>query len=925
MNKFFLVLLLSLQIQVLIGQNKSKTGFHFSNDTTNLVSAIELIERQSNFQFMYISSWLTDDTFLIKNDYDSIQPLLEDLVYNTSLNYFIQEEQIYLIKNFNIQEKLDPSLFGSAPRVLQNSSNTNEVAYVFARDITVQNSSDLEGTTEIQIIGNRKDANWNEMSYLTGQVKDAKNGEALPGVTVHIKNPFIGSTTDANGYYEIAIPTGQNRLFFNFIGMVPLELEVMIYSNGKLNIELSEEAFELEEIVIESNKHRNIESAQTGMISLQSKTIEYLPMAMGEPDLIKVALTLPGVQTVGEGSGGFNVRGGKADQNLVLIEGAPIYNTSHFFGFFSVINPASTNGMDLYKSGIPAQYGGRLASVMDIKIKDASMEKFSIDGGISPVTGKLNMEIPLIKNKMSALVSGRSTYSNWVLSQVDDKTFRNSAASFNDLMTKISFQLNERNTFSATGYHSHDDFQLSSDSLISMNNLAGSLIWKTNLSDTWDGRIQGSFSQYSYDMKYDRIPEDAFLFAFSVKEIQGSVALGFFPNKSHTFDMGLDIKRYELDPGKIQPKGIVSLQELMDVNNERGVESAIYLSDSWEITEKISTNLGVRYSGFMSIGPGEVNHFSEGIPKSTNTITDTNTYRTGEKIAQYHGPEWRLTFRYAVSRQSSVKASYDRSRQYIHQLSNTASVAPTDTWKLSGKHVKPQFGDQYAIGYYHNLQNGNIELSVEGFYKRMNNVLDYKTGASLLLNENIETSILQGNGKSYGLEFFLNKKSGKLNGWVSYTYSRSLLQYNSDFDIERVNDGRWFPTNFDKPHNLNISAYYKLSRRISLSTNIVYNTGRPVTYPLAQYNLAGSERIYYSNRNEFRIRDYFRTDLGLKLEGNHKIHKPIHSSLSFSVYNVLARNNPYSVFFTTEGGQIKGYELAVFAKAIPTITYNFEF
>lgn len=922
-NKFVFIVFLGFHIQICSGQ-EINPSFRFSTDTTSIESAIEIIENQSEYHFMYLSSWIDGKYTILDRDYPTIESFLDHLIINTQINYFIKENVIYLTENFHIETELTPGLFGDEEYGNIDISN-DDGGHIFSRDLQTASGILDENKTAVQFIGNRKEADWNENSFLMGEVTDKKTGEPLPGVTVQIKDSFKGVTTDFNGNYKLAIPTGLNNLLFSFIGMAPLEKNVMIYSDGNLNVALEEQAYELEVVVIESDRQKNITSTQTGLISLESKTIEFLPMVMGEPDLIKAALTLPGVQTLGEGSGGFNVRGGKVDQNLVLLDGAPIYNTSHFFGFFSVINPSSTDKMDLYKSSIPAQFGGRLSSVMDIHVKNADTEKLKISGGIGPITGKINAEIPIIKNKMSVLASGRSSYSNWVLKRVDDESFSNSQASFYDVVTKLSYQINEKNRLSITGYHSHDDFKLSSDSLIAMNNLLGSVIWKTNISNKWDARIQGSFSQYDFDMNYDRIPEDAFLFSFAVREQQGSAAIGFFPNEKHTFDMGVDVKRFELSPGNLAPGGDESLQVPQNLERERGIESAVYISDDWEISEKISSKVGLRYSGFAMIGAAETNLYAEGIPKSIATQTGTESFSRGESVQNYHGPEWRFTLRYATTASSSIKMAYDRSRQYIHMLSNTASISPTDTWKLSGKHVKPQIGDQFSLGYYKNLKNGDIEISIEGFYKRMSNVLDYKTGASLLLNENIETSILQGDGKSYGVEFLLKKKAGKLNGWLSYTFARSLLQFDSTFPVEQVNGGNWFPTNYDKPHNLNITTYYKFNRRFSISSNFVYNTGRPITYPLAQYDLAGSERIYYSDRNQFRIRDYFRVDLGLNFKGNHKIQKIVDSSFSFSVYNLLGRDNPFSVFFTAEEGEIKGYELAVFANAIPTITYNFEF
>jgi hypothetical protein len=396
-------------------------------------------------------------------------------------------------------------------------------------------------------------------------------------------------------------------------------------------------------------------------------------------------------------------------------------------------------------------------------------------------------------------------------------------------------------------------------------------------------------------------------------------------NEKHNFDYGISSKLYNNEPGNIRPKGSESIVEPLDIPKERALESALFISDNFNVSEKLLLDLGLRYSFYSFLGETTQNIYADGLPKSDATVIDTEEYGKNEVVKTYGGPEIRVSGRYAFTPSFSFKASYNHNYQFIHTLSNNTTAAPTDTWKLSDLNIKPQQADQFSAGFYKNFDGNVYELSVEGYYKTSKNILDYKVGAELLLNESIETEVLQGDGKAYGVEFLIKKTKGKLNGWLGYTYSRSLIKLDSDFSEEIVNNGDYFPSNYDKPHDLSIVANYKLTKRYSFSANFIYQTGRPVTYPIGNYVLNGSEYVFYSNRNEFRIPDYYRLDLGINIEGNHKIKKFAHSFWNISVYNVLGRNNPYSVFFVTENGEIKAYQSSIFSVPVPTITYNFKF
>jgi hypothetical protein len=449
--------------------------------------------------------------------------------------------------------------------------------------------------------------------------------------------------------------------------------------------------------------------------------------------------------------------------------------------------------------------------------------------------------------------------------------------------------------------------------------------WKHNFSNKLYGVLTGTFSQYEYQIESERNPVNASVLRFDIRQLGGQVDFSYFHSAKHTVEFGASTQRYNILPGSLAPRGSESLVLPETLAREQAQESAFYASERWDLSSRFSVYLGLRYSLYQALGPRTVNVYQEGRARSTTSITDTVRYGAGSTVATYQGPEYRFSMKYALTDNTSVKASYNRTRQYIHQLTNTAAISPTDTWKLSDAYVKPQVGDQVALGYYHNFRNNTIETSVETYYKVMHDFLDYKSGAVLLLNRNLETDVVNAEGKAYGVEFSLRKSTGKLNGWLNYTYSRSFVQVASSFPADRINDGAYYPSNFDKPHEVNLASNYRFSRRFSTSLNFNYSTGRPITLPLSKYFIDGVARVFYSDRNAYRVPDYYRVDFAMNIEGNHRIKKLAHSSWTLAVYNLTGRRNPYSVYFKSQNGQIKGYQLSIFGQPIPTVTYNFKF
>jgi len=470
---------------------------------------------------------------------------------------------------------------------------------------------------------------------------------------------------------------------------------------------------------------------------------------------------------------------------------------------------------------------------------------------------------------------------------------------------------------------------LSADSLFSFSNYSyenynAALNYKRIVNNNLEASIMATYSHYGYDIFYDESEVNAFSQNFSIDEVAGIVDFNYFLSEEGVVNWGVNTKLYTINPGEKTPHGALSVVAPLDVEDERGLESALYLSGKFELNDRLLVSGGVRYSIFNALGAQSVFKYADGASKNGDTRVDTVSYAKNEIIETYHGPEFRFSSRYALTDFSSLKLSYSRTRQYVHMLSNSTSISPTDIWRVSGAHLKPQISDQVSLGYYQNLFGNQYEISVEGYYKHLQNLVDFKVGGTFVLNPAVETQILQGDGKSYGVEFSI-KKSGKLNGWFNYTYARTLIKLDGDNPEDRINQGAFYPTNYDKPHTFNLVANYKLTHRLSASTNVTFNTGRPTTFPVAVFDFAGEQNLHYSERNQHRIPNYFRVDLGLNLEGNHKIKKLAHSFWTLSVYNLLGRDNPYSVFFDSEDGEVKGYQLIIFGSPIPTLTYNFKF
>ncbi|MEO6963009.1 MAG: TonB-dependent receptor, partial [Puia sp.] len=773
-------------------------------------------------------------------------------------------------------------------------------------------------------IGENSRNNGQAGAVIGGYIRDGKTGEPVVGASVYIDNPRIGVASDQYGYYTILLPRGRHVLNIQSIGMKDTRRHILLAGDGKLNIDMQGQVMMLKNVIISAQKLSNVKGMQMGVQKLDIKTIRQVPVVFGEADLLRVVLTLPGVKSVGEASTGLNVRGGAADQNLILFNEATIFNPSHFFGLFSAFNPEVVKDVQLYKSSIPARYGGRLSSVIDISSREGNKKNITGSAGIGLLTTRLDVEGPLIKDKSSFILGGRTTYANWLLNLLPAQ-YKNSKASFYDLNLNITHQINKNNSLYLMGYTSNDHFNLNSDTTYSYSNTNFSVKWKHIFNDQFYGVFTTGYDRYQYNISSEANPVDAYKLMFDINQKYLKAQFSYYLSASHALEFGLNTINYKLDPGSYQPVGKQSLVTPDVVSAERAEESALYLSDRYSISSRFSIEAGLRYSLFNYLGPQTVNQYAPGLPKTTDNIIGTQSYGKGDFIKNYSGPEYRVSIKYEISDSFSIKAGFNTQRQYIHVLSNTAAIAPTDIWKLSDPNIRPQAGGQVSLGLYKNFKSNTIEASIEVYYKKIQDYLDYKSGAVLVMNHHVETDVVNTRGKAYGVELLIKKNSGKLNGWISYTYSRTLLQLDDPTSGEVINGGKYYPANYDQPHSATSIVNYRVNHRFSVSMNATYSTGRPITLPIGLFYYDNAFRTLYADRNAYRIPDYFRTDLSMNIEGNHRVHQLTHNSWTIGVYNVTGRRNPYSVYYVSENGAVNGYKLSIFGSAIPYVNYNIRF
>ena len=731
-----------------------------------------------------------------------------------------------------------------------------------------------------------------------GTVTEAETGEPLYGVVIFDDNTKTYTRSDRNGQYRISLPGGDNILNFNAEGKEELALRIQVHSDGGLNVVMTEKVTTLKEAVVSAESMAQHRNTEMGVEKVSVKTVSKIPSAFGEGDVIKAVLTLPGIKSVGEASGGFNVRGGSADQNLILFNGNTLYNPSHMFGIFSAFNPDIVDNIELYKSSIPAQYGGRVSSVLDVGSKDGDMQQWKGSAGIGLLTSRLHVEGPLYKGKTSVIAGARTTYSDWILKMLPkESAYAGGSAGFTDANLGITHRIDDENTLQAYGYYARDRFSFGGDTTFNYGNLNASLVWKHH---TDEGRLQvsGGYDQYqnrvsahrwaggAYDL--DTWIRQAFLRADRTRTLSDAHELGW----------GVHVTGYALHPGIMTPFGAESGVQARTLDRELALEPAVYVSDTWKPSEELSFEAGARLSAFYAM--------------------------KGRKL--YGVPDVRLAFKFSPAENLSFKAGLNSLSQNIHLISNTSAVSPMDTWKLSDDRIRPTWGWQAAAGAYWTELGSGIDFSLETYFKQTYRALDFLPGATLTMNPDLADELVPVYGRSYGVELMARKTTGRITGWASYSYSRARLREMGDRGYEALAHGDWYNAPYDKPHEFKLVTNFALTHRYSFSVNVDYSTGRPVTIPTGIYYYGGTYRMAYSTRNAHRIPDYFRTDVAFNIDPGHYLKAIAHTVITIGVYNVTGRKNPYSVFFKSDAyGAVGGYMLSVFATQIPYINLNLLF
>ncbi|HEX7493492.1 MAG TPA: TonB-dependent receptor [Bacteroidales bacterium] len=903
-----LILILSLTVN-LRAQEKYRITSNYKD-----ISFIDFVTRVESIlpvKFFYREDWVKDLNLGNYKGCTTLSCVMDSLLKGTSLYYYIDDSGNIVITN-NYAVKVSITAVDKSNKFLPPSDYS----------VSSENQQ-IEGNASVEI-GNPAEKNKAGNAVISGYIKNKTTKEPVAGVTVFIPKLSIGTISNEYGFYTLTAPRGGHVLQFSFIGMKEKVINLSLYGSGELNIDMNSVLIPLKETVVSAQKSVTLQRFEVGVEKINIASFKLLPTSMGESDIIKSVLLIPGVQSVGEGSAGFNVRGGSADQNLILLYGAPIYNSSHFFGFFSAVNSDIIKDVTFYKGGIPARYGGSISSVLDIGSKEGNRNEFAGSAGISPITAHISLEGPIIKDTLTYILAARTTYSNWILGLINNPSLRNSRASFYDLNGKLTYNLNKNNKIDFSAYISNDSFKFNSDTVYSYNNNIVALKWRHFFTSRFFSAISIYNSSYNYSISSQNIPAVAFVLAHKVNNSGVNADFNWFLGKNE-IDFGLDVKQYAIVPGSYLPAGDSSLVLPHTIEKGRAWQGALYIDDKFLLTDYLSVNVGMRLSAYYSFGPQSVMIYNSDYSKSKSTIIDTLNFKSGEVISKYGGLEPRVSLNFRISSRNSFKINYNRTRQYIHLLSNSTSISPTDTWKLCDYYLKPQIGDQVAFGFYELLFNNSFEVSAEMYYKGIRNMVDFKGGTNLIMDDNIEKDIVKVKGKAYGLEVVLKKTEGKSRFSIGYTYARTFIKSTGNFSDEIINSGKWFPANFDKPNDLVVTFNYLYSHRVSFSANYTFSSGRPITYPVAMFNIRDQLFVSYSDRNEYRIPDYSRLDLSFKVSGNLRSHRIAHPNWTFSVYNIFGRENIYSVYFRNDGNIVKGYKLSVFGRAIPSITFNFDF
>lgn len=752
---------------------------------------------------------------------------------------------------------------------------------------------------------------------INGTVKDAATGETLIGASVTVQElPAVGTATNNYGFYSLAVAEGEYTLLFTCVGYNPIAQKIALHKNQVVNISLSAKNG-LKEVVVTGKRlsNDNVVSPQMGVEKLNMLQINQVPVLLGERDILKTITLLPGIKSAGEGNTGFYVRGGASDQNLILLDEAPIYNASHLLGFFSTFNSDAIKDVNIYKGGMPAEYGGRLSSVLDVKMNDGNTKDFAVQGGIGLISSRIKVEGPLVKDKGSFMVSARRTYVDLFLKLTTDTSIRGNSLYFYDVNAKANYHFDDKNVIYISGYLGKDVLALKDVLGTNWGNKTGTLRFNHVFNSKLFSNTSVIYSNYNFVVQGLQDNARSFKATSHINDVNLKEDLQYSIGYQHTLKFGFNILYHDITPGDITSPQNSSYND-KHVEKRHGFENALYASDEWNVNKHLTFLYGLRLSGLFLLGPGTFKTYDNAGNVTSSKIYDSRT----DLVKKYINLEPRFTANYIIDDQNSIKASYNRNTQNIHLLSNSSSNSPTYLYVMSSNNIKPEIADQVSTGYFKNFSDNTYEFSTEVYYKWMQNQIDYKDGAQLLVNQDVESLLTYGTGRAYGIELFLKKKYGRFNGWIGYTLSRTERRFDA------INSGHYYPARQDRTHDVSVVGIYQLNKRWALSSTFIYGTGNAVTYPTGKYSSGGLTTFSYTQRNGRRMPSSNRLDIGATLDG--KEHKKYHSSWTFSIYNVYAHRDPYSITFRdskTVPNTTEAVETSIFATLIPSVTWNFNF
>ncbi len=864
-----------------------------------LKNVLQKLETDNPIRFFFQEEQLPEKRITASFERENVEAVMTVLLEGTTMGYFTYRDYAVVIAPWiMIRESYSADYY----QALEENLNTDDTEREKRRQLVIGDITKMSPSGKAKI---------------KGQVTFQR--EPVIGATVLWTDlgAASGTATDVNGEFEMEVPTGKHELLVQYIGYEDFTKTVVVYSDGDLPIRMKESAVNLSEVVVEADAaDANVENVQIGVAKLDIEKIKKVPTFMGEADVIKSLLLQPGVSTIGEGATGFNVRGGEVDQNLVMQDDGFIFNASHALGFFSTFNTDLIKNVSLYKGNIPAQYGGRVASVLDVEMKTGSFEKYKIKGGVGLVSSRISMEGPVVKERSAFIAGFRSTYSDWILQQFKVEDVKNSSAFFYDANLKFTQKIGEKNTLVLSGYSSSDEFRFSDQFGFDYSTWIGTLTFKSIHSDRMYSSFSLSASEYS-STQFDLDGIDASALDNGLKYYKFKEHLTYNSKGGIQFDFGLSSILYEVNPGEIRPFGNNS-ETIPDVlESEKGLESAAFANAQWDVSPALQISGGLRFGLYQFLGPKTVYEYENGMPDPEGII---DTISATGFIQTYSSIEPRFSARFRLNATSSIKAGYSRTAQFINQIANTDSPTPTSQWQLSTEYIEPFRSHNFSLGFFKNMQDNIWETSFEVFYRDIDELFDYKDFAELTMNDHLETELLDGKGRAYGVEASIKKKKGLWHGDLAYTYSRSQRQ------IEGINRGNWYSSNFEKPHDLSFVINYQPNQRHTFTMNFTYSTGRPTTPPFGNYTTeTGAVIPIYANRNQIRIPDYHRLDIAYTIGQGYKKDKKFRTSWTISVYNVYGRENAYSVFFTQAAFlQAQANKLAILGAAFPAITFNLE-